>query len=173
MRLLVAFLGLLVAGCGLAATPSAGPAGSLAANQRSIPTPSAELSPPAPEEALPAWHADEVPHTEHWASVIVVLDLADGTDPSTARDLRRAVVELMVNATDGTEIGVVRADESAQTIVEPVAMGTGRADAIERVWSAPIVGERNLAAGLAAASAVLEQMEANASHSGILLMASR
>ena len=86
------------------------------------PTPAVSLGPVGPPEraeAVPEWRADQVPHTEHWATIVVVLDLADGIDASTARDLRLAVVELMVNATDGTEIGVVRATEDAETLVPP------------------------------------------------------
>jgi hypothetical protein len=112
-----------------------------------------------------------VPSTEHWATIVVVLDLAAGMDPSTAGDLRRAVVELMVNATDGTEIGVVRAAAGAETIVEPVTMGTDRADAIARVWSAPLAGDRNVAAGLDRANALVEESEADSINRGILLLA--
>jgi hypothetical protein len=171
-RLLVVVLAILALGCEPAIAPSAATEGSPPA--ATSPTPAVSLGPPDPPEraeSVPEWRADQVPSTEHWATIVVVLDLAQGIDASTARDLRLAVVELMVNATDGTEIGVVRATKDAETLVQPVPMGTGRADAIERVWSAPVAGERNLAAGLARAHALVEQSQVDSINRGILLLA--
>ncbi|MBA3877582.1 MAG: hypothetical protein C0498_11750 [Anaerolinea sp.] len=113
-----------------------------------------------------------MPYTENWATIIVVVDLVDGVDATTAQAIREAVIDLMVSATDGTEIGVLRASQNADTIVEPVAMGSGRRDAIERVWSAPASGARNIAAALRRAAQLEERGGAISIRRGILLIAS-
>lgn len=168
---LMATLATLAVGCGRSATPSASPSASRPGASAGV---AATQPPPAtPAVAdVPAWQADVVPYTESWATIIVVVDLVDGVDATTAQAIREAVVDLMVSATDGTEIGVVRASQSADTIVEPVAMGSGRRDAIERVWSAATSGARNIAAALRRAARIEERGGADSIRRGILLIAS-
>lgn len=170
--LLVALLAIIALGCDGAITPSvsASASGPVASAEAGA-TQTAAASPTA--ALIPAWHADAVPHTEYWATIIVVVDLVDGVDEATARAMREAVIDLMVSATDGTEIGVVRASKGAETLVEPVAMGTGRREAIERIWSAPTDGVRDIAAALAGATALKERSHAGSINRGVLVIASR
>jgi hypothetical protein len=52
-------------------------------------------------------------------------------------------------------------------------MGTGRQDAIDRVWSAPLSGQRDIAASLARATQLKERSQANSIKRGVLLIASQ
>ena len=173
-RALLALVAALAVGCETAETPPTSqpetPAASTSA-AIAAPSPSASASASATVGSAPAWRADVVPSTENWASIVVVLDLVDGIDESTARTMREAVVDLMVNATDGTEISVVRASHTAETLVQPVAMGTGRRDAIEGVWAAPAIGERDIAAALRRAASHVNRSQSQSIRRGILVIA--
>jgi hypothetical protein len=169
---IITLVAALAVGCKAAETPSTTPSESPEPSASAVlaSSPPSGLASSTPESA-PAWRADVVPSTEAWAAIVVVLDLVDGTDDTTARAMREAVVDLMVNATDGTEIGVVRASHTAETLVAPVSMGTGRREAIDQLWSAPATGKRDLGAALRRAAMHVARSEAASYRRGILVIA--
>lgn len=169
---LMTLVAVLAIGCKTAETPSTNPSESPAPSASVAPGASSPSALPASTaESAPPWRADVVPSTEAWATIIVVLDLVDGTDTATARAMREAVVDLMVSASDGTEIGVVRASHTAETLVQPVAMGTGRRDAIEGIWSAPAIGERDIEAAFRRATGHVNRGQAHSLRRGIIVIA--
>jgi hypothetical protein len=157
-------LAVLSAACQpIAAQPGTSPGQS---DLKASPTPT-----PTPERE-PIWHADVVPHTEDWASIIVVVDLVAGQDPEIAQAERKAIADLMVSATDGTEVGVVRASRHAEILVDPVAMGEGRAEAVEAILTASYEGERDLHAAVVKAQVLVGRSQADSVRRGVLIIAS-
>lgn len=132
----------------------------------------ASPTPSPTAEPVPSWHADRVPHTEDWASIIVVVDLVADQDPETARAEREAIADLMVSATDGTQIGVVRASSHSEILVHPVTMADGREQAIQAIWWATNEGERDLHAAVVRAQALAARSQADSVRRGVLVIAS-
>jgi hypothetical protein len=145
------------------AQPSSSPGQS---GLKATPTPSPTAAP------VPTWQADPVPHTEDWASIIVVVDLVADQDPETARAEREAIADLMVSATDGTQVGVVRASSHSEILVHPVTMRDGREQAIQAIWWATSEGERDLHAAVVRAQALAGRSQADSVRRGVLVIAS-